>query len=443
MANVDERGGLSVGGALSRSDAALRRFVRERIGAFRVVFVGRLLQWPFRVTLRTLAGHIERDDRLIAFGADSDRFADNSAYLFLHMSAHADRRCVWISGSRSVVEALRAHGLEAERRWSPGGIRVAARASWYVFTHYRGDINGWLNRGAVSFNLWHGVGVKLPFKRSRTVGLGAAAYDAPEGSILASIFDEDRRADDWILTTSPMTTNGMAAQFGVPVQRCVEAGYPRNDHLVDRRDPPPELVDRGVYESIRGRRPVIGYFPTFRDGSTELPVHAPTIDEMGRIVGSQGGSLLFKPHEKTPRAPEADREVLLLPKDADLSAYLGLCDVVVTDYSSVATDALLTGARVVLFWPDYGDFDEERGFLFDPGETMSGTVTSTTEELYSVLGDLASIPTPDDTGEFARLWWADNVTPGAAARISAFIVGRLGADQPSTHVGDRRRDQPS
>lgn len=407
---------------MGRLNSALRRFVRERIGIFRVVFVFRLLQWPLRVVARQIASRLRRDDGLIAFGADHDRFADNAAYLFVHMSRHTDTTCVWISGSSELVERLRAMGLRAERRWSPAGVRVACRASWYVFTHYRADVNGWLNAGARSLNLWHGVGVKLPFKRSRTVGLGASAYGAEEGSLLASVFEEDRRPADWLLTTSPEITEAFSREFGVPVERCLQLGYPRNDHLVAEVPPPPEMHDEGLYSVIAANRPIVGYFPTFRDSSMTLPVAAPVVDEMDQIVRRQGGRLVFKAHEKTPQAGVGDGGALVLPSDADLNSYLGLCDVVVTDYSSVAADFMLLGRPVVRYWPDHGEFDDERGFLFDPEEMLPGPLTRTTEELYAVLADLGAITLADRTDAVIDKWWGASRAPGASDRIATFIA---------------------
>ena len=410
------------GTTVQNLNATLRRLVRERIGIFRVVFVFRILQWPLRLLARFVAGRVGRDEQLIAFGADADRFADNAAYLFLHMSEHADAECVWISGSRKLVDELRTHGLRAERRWTPAGVRVALRASWYAYTHYRTDINGWLNTGAQSLNLWHGVGVKLPFKRSRTVGLGAAAYGARDGSILASVFEEDRRPSDWMLTTSPEITEAFSREFEVPAERCLPLGYPRTDHLVSDSAPPAALVDAELYAEIEAARPVVGYFPTFRDSSASLPVGEPVVREMDTILRSQGGRLLFKAHEKTPAADVDGTGALVLPTHADLNAYLGLCDVVVTDYSSVAADFMLMGRPLVRYWPDHDEFDGERGFLFDPEAMLPGTLTRTPDELYAVLGDVRSIAASPHTEAVVERWWGDSARPGASQRLVRFLA---------------------
>jgi len=429
--------------------ARLRRFGRERIGAFRLLVAIRLVQWPVRALASRLSRTIRRDPRLIAFGATSNRFADNSAYLFLHMAASADMRCVWVSGSKETVEHVRSAGYEAVRRWSVAGIRVALRASWYVFSWYPSDVNHWLSDGAVTLNLWHGVGVK-PVGRERTLGTGAAVHSAPDGSLLARLFAEDRRRPDWLLTTSPMMTDSLGRSFDVPPSRCIEAGYPRTDHLVEGTRAPSPLLDDSIYRRLQQWHPVVGYFPTFRDWSASLPGGAPMIDEMSAIVAAQGGTLVFKGHHLVLDVEGAEEGqtgasrsaigsgpgLVSLPKDSDLNAYLSECDVLVTDYSSVASDFLFLKRPVILFVPDFDLFESTRGFLFDPKEMMPGVVTRTKDELYTALGNIQNLRVSDNTERLLDAYWSPEARGGSSQRIADFILQQQGlrtSSQRSAH----------
>jgi len=138
---------------------ALHAYGREHIGTVRLLIVVRLLRWPVRAAMRPLLRRLPRDPKLIAFGVGGNRFADNPAYLFLHMSSSNRLRCVWVTGTQETVDRLRAAGYDAVRRWTVEGVWVALRASWYVFSSSRADINGWFSDGATALNLWHGVGV--------------------------------------------------------------------------------------------------------------------------------------------------------------------------------------------------------------------------------------------------------------------------------------------
>src|SRR6187455_1521026 len=62
---------------------SLRRIGRERLGVYRGLFAKRLMQWPLRALLRRLTRPVRRQADLVVFGSVRNRFADNSAYLFL------------------------------------------------------------------------------------------------------------------------------------------------------------------------------------------------------------------------------------------------------------------------------------------------------------------------------------------------------------------------
>jgi CDP-glycerol glycerophosphotransferase (TagB/SpsB family) len=404
--------------ATGRAIAALRSFGRARIGTFRLLVLLRLVQWPIRGVTRPVLRRIPREPSLIAFGAASERFADNPAYSFLALVASPSLRCVWISGSAATVERLRAAGLPAERRWSRRGVAVALRAGWYVYGWNPADVNRWLGDGARTLNLWHGVGIKR-VQRAR-IGVGPTVYDAPDGSFLAAVLADDRHVPDLVLSSSPGMTPVLAEAFGVPPERCVELGYPRNDHLVDATPAPAALVDPALLERLRGQR-VVGYFPTFRDDSMGIPGGAPVIEEVAEVVGAQGATLLFKAHDASHVEVGRGSNLVVLPADADLNAYLGCCDVLVTDYSSVASDFLLLRDRpIVLFVPDVDDFEAVRGFALDPKDKLPGLVTRTTAELHQALGDLARLPAPDPDGRLLAFYWGDG-RGGASTRLRELL----------------------
>ena len=374
--------------------------------------------------MRALVPLIRRDPRLIAFGGPFGRFTDNPAYLFLHKSAHSELRCVWVSDSKPLVSRLQGLGLDAVTRWSLPGVRVAARASWYVFCQSKADVNTLLSDGAVTFNLWHGVGLK---RISRLVPghWKQPAWQAAEGSLVARLFADERQTPDWVLSTTPPLTRLFASAFDIPEDRCLELGYPRIDHLTSGTPAPQALIDPELWTRIKAGGRIVGYFPTFRDETVSIPGGVPVISELARIVAAQRGTLVFKAHHETVLADVEATGVIVLPREADLNAYLGLCDVIVTDYSSVANDFLVLDRPIVHFVPDLDDFAETRGFAFDPLQFLPGVVTRTTQELYEALGDLDALSTSPLTDIVRAHFWGDTARPGACERVAQFIRDQL------------------
>jgi len=339
------------------------------------------------------------------------------------MSRDTDVRCVWISGSRRIAARLEGLGLDAAYRWSVDGVITSLRASWYVFSGYRSDINVWLSHGATAFTLWHGVGIKR--LRADAGVPSAAMYSAPAGSWTARLFADERLPPDWVLSSSSLMSSKFAVDFGVTEARCLEFGYPRNDHLVGGGKPPEPLVDPDVYRTLEQKRPVVGYFPTFRDNMVSLPVDDTDLSEMGKIIGEQGGVLLFKPHRYSTVPATSRGSLVVLPSSVDLNAHLDLCDVLITDYSSVAFDFLLLGRPVILFRPDFQHFRSGRGFFLDPTEMMPGILSCSKSNLFDILRDVDAIPVPENLESLRDLFWGASAQPGASQRVADFILDSL------------------
>lgn len=414
-----------------RQNRVVRTVVR-RVGVHRVTAAVHLAQAPLHVAVASLVRRVPRDQRLVVLGSPLDRFADNAAYLFLHLSTHRrdDEHAlqpVWVSGSRDVVHRLRSHGHRAVTRWSPGGMWTAVRAGTFVYSGYRSDVNRWLSPGARTFCLWHG----LPIKRVE------GAVGEPPGDQrgwlrrLQQVAREP--APDHLLTPSDFVAERFSPAFGVPRERCWQLGYPRNDHLLDDPDAPPgELVwHTESWNRLHEARPVVGLFLTWRDDRVDDVVDDDLLGELAACAARAGGVLVYKAHYNvSPSAPPAEGCVRL-PSDVDLHAYLGLCDVLVTDYSSIALDFLLTRRTVVYFMPDLEDYAATRGFHLDP-LALPGVVTRDRRSLVAALERELQAgrrrgSSPDEAEFVARLWGSD---PSHAADNIASLLSALAQDGP-------------
>jgi len=418
---------------MSLRRSRLARAAVQRIGAARAVLPLRIAELPLRFVVRSVVSRCPRDPSLLVFGASSDRFADNPAYLFLHLSrASSSLRCVWITDSRELVRRLRENGFAAELRWSGPGLWVCARAGWFVVGEYVSDINRWLHDGAALFNLWHGIPLKTI---ERDIKSGPLAFMFREDwpwSLMFAVFKDERRRPDVLLSTSEFVSERcFSSAFGVGTERCLNVGYPRNDHFFSRPDAPPSdvlIADRAVWDRLKAARFVVGYFPTWRDDDSRfIGPDGLSLDRLAGAVSAQGGLLVFKPHfDMAQEIPESDAMVVLDRND-DLSAYLHLCSVLITDYSSVALDFMLLDRPILYYVPDLDEYHSARGLYFTPEEMMPGPLLRSPEELYRAIESIGPDQPPDPRAfELrARLW--DGYDGHAAAHIQRFLEHRSGA----------------
>ncbi|HVQ87692.1 MAG TPA: CDP-glycerol glycerophosphotransferase family protein [Actinomycetes bacterium] len=374
------------------------RVLVRRIGVHRVTMIVGLAQWPMLQLLGVFLPLLPRDPRLVAVGAPLDRFADNAAYLYVHLSEHhdaADMHAVWISGSRSVVSRLRAKGYRAETRWSWQGVRSTLRAGTFIYSGYRSDVNRWLSPGALALCLWHG----LPIKRIEA--------DVPtEGTRRRSILDRiaaagREPAPDYLLSSSEFVTQEcFTSAFRVASERCWELGYPRTDHLVHSPKLPPAvtIVQSQQWDELSSADKVVGLFLTWRDDRVDDAVDDTLVTRIAELCGRNGAVMAYKAHYNVAAAAAPADHCVVIPADADLHAYLGLCDVLITDYSSVALDFMMTRRPIVYYMPDVEHYARTRGFYVDP-LTLPGTVTLDPEAMLNALEQVLAEPDQNTWGE--------------------------------------------
>ena len=393
-----------MGSSALRRSRPVRTLVRK-LGVHRVVAVTNLVQYPLLRLLAASVGRVPRDPRLLVFGATLDRFADNAAYLYLHLSAHRSDtavRPVWVSGSSDLVRRLRSLGLEAHTRWSRAGLVACLRAGSYVYSGYASDINRFTAAGARRVCLWHGIGLKRLTERA-----GVRPSSLRERIARAG---QETPPDVFLSSTDLVTRRIFSPAFGVPPEHCWEVGYPRNDHLVRGDPPPPALVtDPETWTLLRAAPQVVGLFLTWRDDRVDDLVDDAVLSGLADLCRQRGARLAYKAHYNVSPATRLPESCTLLPTDADLHAYLGLCDVVVTDYSSISFDFMLTRRPVVYFMPDLERYLEDRGLYFDPHD-VPGEVVRTRDQLLHVVGErLDGVPAPWDDGDdaFVREIWGD------------------------------------
>ena len=397
------------------ANLAVGRRVLARIG----VAAGSLIGVP----VRWLSGIPRRDPRLVVVGGNAGRFADNARYLFLGLHSDEELRCVWICGDRSVRDHVRSLGFESEVRWSIAGIRLCSRAGWYVYGAYLSDINYWFSRGASSLNLWHGIPMKA-IEFDITSGPLARLYASPRWSPVRLAFLDRFHRPDYLLSTSEFITRRcLAPAFRMPADRCLNFGYPRADHFF-RVGSTAHARQLAAIPDRFGE--VIGYFPTWRDdGFDFLSGSGFSFDSLNDALVTSNRFLLFKAHPNFSNIAPKDSawsNIRILPADSDLYQVLPACDVLITDYSSMAFDFLIFSRPIIYFVPDHDRYVSHRNVYFSFEEMAAGPVISTCDDLYAALAS----PTLPDVDlqrhdHVTELVW-NGYRGDAIAKIREFLI---------------------
>jgi CDP-glycerol glycerophosphotransferase len=263
--------------------------------------------------------------------------------------------------------------------------------------------------------LWHGTG----FKR---IGLEREGRSAL-GRFLVGLFGKKTL---FVLATSPEDAERKRRSLGCP--RVEILGSPRNDGFAPKRGAGPDAANR---LSDGG---VVLYAPTYRErGWDAQPISEETWRAIDRWCASEGWQLLVKRHPsddtlKVPNNLQSVRDVT--EETEDVQRLIGRCDVLISDYSGIVTDAAAADVPVLWYMPDLVDYKRSRrGFYYDIPEDLPGPVELTEEGLLSKLTSMEWLSDPsyvEGRAKFARRFHTRN-DGRATARVLKAVERAIGA----------------
>lgn len=197
---------------------------------------------------------------------------------------------------------------------------------------------------------------------------------------------------DEVITLSPFLLELDAINNGCRREIMNPLGFPRNDVLLEEKPDLHSLFRDHNYNKL------IYWMPTFRQHKNVNLSHSsismPIIhdEETAKRVNDKARDcdvlVVVKPHPAQDISMIKTMEMsnLVFIDDAylaenDVQNYklLGGADALLTDYSSVYYDYLLTDRPIGLCWEDYDEYREKEGFIIDTENIMSGG-----ERIYSM-----------------------------------------------------------
>lgn len=173
-------------------------------------------------------------------------------------------------------------------------------------------------------------------------------------------------------------------EFNYDENRIVSLGFPRNDELTNKpRDLHP-LFPNHSFDKI------LVWYPTYRqhkNGTTTTSKALPIINDaekanlLNDAAKKNNTLIVLKPHfaQDISYITELNLSNILFINDSffvenQISSYefVGNCDALITDYSSIYYDYMLCEKPIALVWEDYEEYKRTPGFAVDIEKYMSG-----------------------------------------------------------------------
>lgn len=241
-----------------------------------------------------------KNRRLVVFyGGRGVGYADNARYLFEEfVNAYSGEfEILWVTpckgtlSDESIDEKWRSRMVHM---YSVRGILTLLRTGILLFSWAPpGFPRKWFSRRTVTVQLWHGIPIKRIGKCTRHRGQNRIDVEAKAFGTYTY----------WICS-SWIERNSIALCTGIPIDNVKVTGYPRNDHLVEHKDPRhSELSERFPFLDKK----LILYAPTWHPDSKVrfFPFDDFEIEELSSLLERNDAYMILRAHyaNDTPYCP--------------------------------------------------------------------------------------------------------------------------------------------
>lgn len=286
-------------------------------------------------------------------------FADNTKAVFdemIHRGINKRYKFVWLCNKKSSVLPIRGVISESNKiKQIYYTMRAKCAISCNTFVHSFGEYQK-------SFYLCHGIPLK-------SLG-GYKAY----GRI------------DYVAGLSERTNEIQSKELSIEIAKFYSLGYPRNDALIKKNHDDINKLFNGNFKKI------IAWYPTFRQHNVShiqsasknaLPIihNAENAVRINELAKTENVLIVLKPHfsQDTHYVEELQLSNIVFINDdffkkKNITSYefIGGCDALITDYSSIYFDFLLCEKPIAAIWEDIEEYRQNRGFAVDVDYYMKG-----------------------------------------------------------------------
>ena len=328
-------------------------------------------------------GQIRPDSHIWLFSStDNSHYNYNSRYLFEYVKENLPEITpLFVINDPELRNSLsskygKQYFIETE---SIQGIRQALSAGvWFTSAGLPAYGTG-LHKKRLIINLWHGVPLKKIALLDPNLKKAARIY-------FKKIFSENYTC---ILTTSHELIPLMARSFAVSEDKIKVWGQPRNDGLFQKNDCRKILGQ--LFPDLPDYTKTVLYAPTFRDyGQVQLfPFKDFDQEQLEAFLEEKNMLLFIRTHvaEQGSAAPYLGKRIRFLGNEQaeDVTGILNIFDCLITDYSSIYIDYLLTDKPMIFLPYDRQQYLDGRGMNFDYDDVTPGPKPETFNDFLDAL----------------------------------------------------------
>ena len=325
-------------------------------------------------------------------------FSDNSMFFFLACQMNDSLRndICWITKSRQVHNMLLAKSLPCEYLYSFRGVHKVLRAQYSVLSYRLSDIQEGLIGGSKIIQLWHGIPIrKIGFNGDWNVHSLLGRVRRVVYSTLPYTY---YMSCDVLFSSNQYTTRAFTEAFKYSFRKknaqIIEVPQPRYDYLLETIDFQQIFSEEESFieHHKKGFDKAIVWMPTHRTAHKKqyvdlLSEHHVNLKELSNWLVSKNYILFLKLHplEKDSFLKLEAYENFIIYNFIESAPLVKLCDILITDYSSVAFDFISIGKPIIFFAPDIDEYERDVGFYLNYREVFKDFLCHTNEGMLKLL----------------------------------------------------------
>lgn len=377
---------------------------------------------------RELARKTPKSDIAIFAGRVGGRLMDNVKYLFRHcVQNEVPFAPYFLTHHEDEHATLTKAGLPSLLFPTPEAAMILPKARLVVADDFWWKMRTpayHLLTHAKTLQIWHGIPLKL-------IGFPEIESDVNMTEDKAEHLRQGYSGYDVAISTSPFVTETSLGKV-FDCGEMWETGYPRNDVLLREPDGVDLLgVDVPALKRIKRMRAQgmksVFFMPTFRDtGGDPFSDGALDLAAMNDFGKRSNIVFVIKFHPYVSIQADLGMDnVNVVRPETDAYPLMSLADCLLTDYSSVAYDFLLTGRPQVFFPYDLVKYVAKDRAMFYPFQDMApGPHPTKQNQLFKILHSILveGKDTHADTRDDLARKLFSHLDGNAAERITARMI---------------------
>lgn len=328
---------------------------------------------------------IPKKKKLWVFGAwNGKKYGDNSKYLFEYINLNGTEiRPIWLTQNKQAYDLIRSKDFEVYYTYSFKGFLFSMMAEKIFVSVGIKDVNRYVVNRKDVIMMWHG---STPIKKIVFDDTITRNKQSLIENLIFTLFPflGSTHLKGLVISGSVESSRIFQSAFDANEEQVILTGFPRNDSFFDISQTAPLLT-----ELNNSKLTNVIYMPTHRkEGRGELSdLFNCNFDELNQSLESLNSILFIKLHYfhlKTHTFKNLSHVYFINDDDIEQDIYtvLNKFDILITDYSSVHFDYLLT-KKPIIFAP----FDKEkyikndREFYFNYDEVTPGPQANNWKEI--------------------------------------------------------------